>query len=60
MRRWSWAKAIVVVVGAGGIEPAIDITGEGADRGALFGPAEALEALVIEVGQRGRDMHQVG
>ena len=40
-----------VGVGAGGVEAAIDVAGEGADRGALLGPGEGLEALVIEIGE---------
>ena len=49
-----------IVVGAGGIEPAIDIAGEGADRGALLGLGEALEALMVQRREIGRDMHQIG
>jgi hypothetical protein len=47
-----------VGVGAGGVEAAIDVAGEGADRGALLGLAEGLEALVVELRQRLRNMHQ--
>ena len=49
-----------VGVCAARVEASIDITGESANRGALFGPTETLEPLVIEVRQRWRNMHQLG
>ena len=48
-----------VVVGAGGVEAAIDVAGEGADRGTLVGLGEALEALVVERREVVGDVHQL-
>ena len=47
-------------LGADRVESAIDVAGEGADRRARLGAGETLETLVIEVGQRGRNVHQLG
>ena len=47
-------------LGADRVKPAINVAGESADCGAWLGAGEAFEALVIELGQSGRDMHQLG
>ena len=49
-----------VGVGAGGVEPAVDVAGKSADRRPLLGPGKTLEPLMVERGEGPGDVHQPG